>query len=423
MPDARLKYLFDQYLAKTCTATEKQELAVMILSSQRDEIINDFLQQAWDNTGADDDMPEEKATQIIDTILATPDLTLNPSPKERDLEESVVRKMLPPNQVRGRLWRKLAVAASIILMLGVGSYFLFFNKSGKKDDIVKTTEPAKDVEAPKVTKAMITLIDGRTVALDSVTSGMLAMQGNVKVVKTVDGEIVYSLDPSISSGHEIKYNTLNNPRGSIAIDMTLADGSKVWLNAGSSVTFPVVFVGNERKVSITGEAYFEVAHDITKPFFVTKGNLQVQVLGTHFNINAYDDEDDIKVTLLEGSVKVLRSEVPHSVRNDNDKGVVIKPGEQARAANDIKVMKEVDLEEVMAWKNGRFEFGESTSLDDIMRQVSRWYDVDIEYKENIKQSFGGSISRQVNVSKVLEKFELTGRIHFKIEGRKIVVMK
>ncbi len=301
-------------------------------------------------------------------------------------------------------WKRWAVAASIILVLGLGSYFAFFHKNRKQEERVKVI-PADDVEAPKITKAMITLADGRNVSIDSLTA---LTQGNVAITKTADGKIIYS-----GASSEMLYNTLSNPRGSKVIDMTLADGSRVWLNAGSSVRYPVAFVGKERKVSITGEAYFEVTHDATKPFYVSKDDMSIQVLGTHFNVNAYDDEKDIKVTLLEGSVKV----------SNNAANSLLKPGQQASVTNDVKVINNVDLEQVMAWKNGRFQF-EGSGIEEVMRQITRWYDVEVVYEVKPQEvHFRGGISRNVEASKVFKMLETTDAVHFRIEGKKVFVIK
>jgi ferric-dicitrate binding protein FerR (iron transport regulator) len=316
------------------------------------------------------------------------------------------------HRYKKRTWWRVA-AASIILFLGVGSYFLFFNKNAKHDAFVKK-EQIHDVPAPDVTRATLKLTDGTVVYLDSAKNGSLAVQGNVNIVKLADGQIKYTA-ASVVNSQEVKYNTITNPRGSKVTSITLVDGTQVWLNAASSITYPTSFVGKERKVEITGEAYFEVSKDASKKFIVASNGVSTEVLGTHFNVNAYSDEAIIRVTLLEGSVKVSRTQIPEFK--------IIKPGEQAQIDDKIKVVNDVDVEQVMAWKNGRFEFGESTGLKEIMRQISRWYDIDIVYDGDISQDFGGSISRQVNISKVLEKFELTGRVHFKIEDKKITVMK
>jgi ferric-dicitrate binding protein FerR (iron transport regulator) len=296
-------------------------------------------------------------------------------------------------------------AAAIFILFVTGSYFLFFNNKSKQEEIVNT-EPAKDVKAPETNRAMITLADGQTVFLDSAMNGQLAVQGNIKLVKLGNGQIAYQT----ASGEiikELQYNTLNNPRGSKVIDMQLSDGSHVWLNAGSSVTFPIAFVGNERKVSVTGEAYFEISHDKTKPFIVSANNkADVTVLGTHFNVNAYDDEATLKVTLLEGSISVNNT--------------IIKPGQQAQVSSDIKVVNNVDLAEVMAWKNGNFKFTR-TDLKVIMREIGRWYDVEVSYEGNIPvQLYNVGVPRTANVSEVLRGLEFTGA-HFSVEGKKIIV--
>jgi ferric-dicitrate binding protein FerR (iron transport regulator) len=233
----------------------------------------------------------------------------------------------------------------------------------------------------------------------------------VQLIKTADGKITYQAPLTIDHSPLI-FNTLSNPRGSRVIDMTLADGSRVWLNAGSSITFPIAFVGNERKVSITGEAYFEVVHDASKPFIVSKGDMSVQVLGTHFNVNAYDDEDAVKVTLLEGSVKVSQLAIHDSK--------VIRPGQQASVAENIRVYDNVDLDAVLAWQRGMFEFN-NTSLEAILRQVSRWYDVDVVYERKPGLGpLGGGISRDLPLSKILSLLEANGA-KLKLEGKKLIV--
>lgn len=315
-----------------------------------------------------------------------------------------------------RNWFQVA-AACLIILLSVSTFLLVKNTS--EPTIVKAdTNKSQDVAAPANTKATITLADGSTVTLDSMNAGTLATQGNITVTKNANGEITYKGASSspFGGGQEGASNTLSNPRGSRVVNITLADGSQVWLNAGSSLTYPVAFIGKERKVSITGEAYFEVAHDKRKPFYVSKGEMQVQVLGTHFNVNAYEDEENIKVTLLEGSVNVL----PRALAQ----GTIIKPGEQAiiNPANpEIKRIK-VQTEEVMAWKDNRFYFM-SADIKTIARQLSTWYDVDVEVAENIKDHFTGIISRNVNASEVFRMLQKTGSMRVKIEGRKIWIFK
>lgn len=334
----------------------------------------------------------------------------------RELIYSRINEKLGAAKItRMPVWKKWAVAASIVLVVGLGSYLMFFRESSIVNrEPVERTALTNDVKAPETNRAMITLADGRKVYLDSIDNGQLALQNNVKLIKAEDGKISYE---GVSTSVSVAYNTLTNPRGSKVIDMTLADGSRVWLNAGSSVTYPVAFIGNERKVEITGEAYFEVAPSNSptggglRPFIVSKGTMQVQVLGTHFNVNAYDDEANIKVTLLEGSVKV----------NNGGQSDLLKPGQQARVTNIISVIDGVDTDEVMAWKNGTFYFN-NTNIETIMRQASRWYDVDIVYEGNVRNEFfGGTVPRNENISQLIKALELTQTIKITVEGRKIII--
>jgi ferric-dicitrate binding protein FerR (iron transport regulator) len=238
------------------------------------------------------------------------------------------------------------------------------------------------------------------------------MQGKVKIIQQSTGAISYSGN----TAGAISYNTLSVPNGSKPIHLMLSDGSQVWINVGSSLTYPTAFTGNERKVKITGEAYFEVVHNEKIPFIVQNGDLQVKDLGTHFNVNTYQDETSARITLLEGSVRVLR----------NSTSELLKPGQQASISNNsnsnIRVLNDVNIDEVVAWKNGKFMFDNNTDIGAIMRQISRWYNVDIEYQGNISQRFWGSISKNVNVSQVLKILEATGEVKFKIEGNKIFVI-
>ena len=301
--------------------------------------------------------------------------------------------------------KRIAIAASLLLALSTAGYFLLINKAEREEEMVRITEPGIDVKAPEANRAMITPADGRTIYLDSVANGTISQFGNVRIIKTEDGKIIYSG----SSSNEVVYHTLSNPRGSKVIDMEMADGSHVWLNAGSSITYPVAFAGGTRNVSITGEAFFDITHERSKPFIVRKGKTSVIVLGTRFNINAYDNEDDIKITLLEGSVKV-------------NSQVILKPGQQARVASTINVVSNVNVEEVMAWKNGLFDFNK-TEIGEIMRQLERWYDMQVIYpagKPNI--TLTGNISRHINISKVLQMLEMSG-VKFSIDGKKIIVKR
>jgi ferric-dicitrate binding protein FerR (iron transport regulator) len=301
-------------------------------------------------------------------------------------------------------------------MLGASAYFLFLKKTTPSLQVVKADTLPDDVQAPQSNKAMVTLANGQKVHLDSINNGALALQGNVKLMKLASGEIVYQSLGEISG--QLQYNTLENPKGSKVINMVLVDGTKVWLNAGSSLVYPVVFIGDKRKVAITGEAYFEVAKNPAKPFLVdvetqTGGGAEIEVLGTHFDVNAYSEEPNIKATLLEGSVKIKRQNAVQ----------MLSPGQQAvLTTGGIKLEKNVDVSQVMAWKEGFFLFN-NIDIHALMRQVARWYDVDVNFEGDISaEGYTGKISNDVPLSKLLEALQLNG-LHASMEGKKINIIR
>lgn len=307
---------------------------------------------------------------------------------------------------RRRIWW---AAAAVIVLLSAGLLF-FTERSAVKTELAQNVK-ATDVKAPESNRAMITLANGEKVYIDSAVGGELVLQGNMKIVKLPTGEITYVLDEN-SIGGEVSYNTVSNPRGSKVLSMMLADGTKFWLNAGSSLTYPVVFAGDTRKVEITGEAYFEVAHNDRLPFVVAKGQTEIKVLGTHFNVNAYDDEKELKITLLEGAVQVQKGE----------QRLLLKPGQQAEIEAGIKLVDGIDVNLVMAWKNGLFAFHDA-SVQEVMRQLARWYDVSVKYEGAIPvHAFRGKIQRDNNLSVVLQILA-EANIHYKINGNEIIVTK
>ena len=304
-------------------------------------------------------------------------------------------------------------AAAVVAVCITSSYFLFLSKSKPSATIAKTHTLAliNDVAAPDANKAILTLGNGKRIVLDSAANGSLAQQGNAVVSKLNNGKIAYNADNNVAA--KIQYNTLTVPKGSKPVQLVLADGSEVWLDVASSITYPTAFAGKERNVEITGEAYFEVAHDANRPFRVKAGNTVVQVLGTHFNVNAYGDDAEIKTTLLQGMVKVITANAD----------LTITPGEQAVTSIDqpgIKMNKDVDLDEVIAWKEGLFNFNDA-NLKTVMRQLSRWYDVNVIYQGDIpERQFGGEMQRNLNLSQVLLLLQ-KNNIHFRIEGKNLIV--
>ena len=329
---------------------------------------------------------------------------------ERYILNRIAGKKAPPVRSISFFRRYRSIAAAIILLIiGVGSYVWLNKRSNSGNDIAKTTLQ-HDI-SPGGNKAVLTLGDGSTITLDSAANGTLAVHGSTKVLKTNKGQLAYNITNEKPT--EVLYNTLTTPRGG-QYQLVLPDGSKVWLNAASSIHYPTSFTGKDRKVEITGEAYFEVEKNARMPFIIEANGVEVKVLGTHFNVNAYSDEAMVKTTLLEGAVLIARDAVT----------ALLKPGQQAQiitTTGKLKVIDNADIDEAVAWKNGVFYFNQ-VDIQTMMRQIARWYDVDIEYQGEIKQrKFGGAIGMDLNLSEVLEGLKETG-IHFRIEGKKLMVL-
>lgn len=311
-----------------------------------------------------------------------------------------------------------AVAATLFLLLSIGGYFYFTNTKTVQQDQVSQNK-VHDL-APGGNKAVLTLADGSEIVLNDAKNGVLASQGNLSVSKNKEGQVVYQvLENKNSNQKEVVYNTISTPRGG-QYQINLPDGTEVWLNAASTLKFPLVFSKNERRVELTGEAYFEVNPLVSSksksrkvPFIVKSQSQEVEVLGTHFNVNAYGDEIDTRTTLLEGSVKVAQ------LGSQNSK--LLKPGQQSIVDKTITVSN-VDAEQAIDWQKGYFSF-DNESVESIMRKISRWYNVEVEYKDNIRyRKFAGRISKFENVSQILKIMEKTKVIHFKMEEGRIIVM-
>jgi len=294
--------------------------------------------------------------------------------------------------------RSLLIAASVLLFISISIVF-YLNREGPPLITQKVTNGYLNEIAPGGNKAVLTLADNSQVLLDS-NSSTLSYKLN--------GE-------KNSSNVTVQYNTISTPKGG-EFKLELSDGTMVWLNAMSSIRFPTSFIGDSRKVEVVGEAYFEVAKNAEMPFFVKSDKQIIEVLGTHFNINAYHDEQSVKTTLLEGSVKVYT--------HDKSASKFLKPGQQSEIFENENLfnVSNIDTETAVAWKNGYFRFVDE-DLKSIMGKLSRWYNVDIEYQNvDPKLKFGGVISRSRNLSQVLKLLELTGNVKFKVDERRIIVM-
>ena len=308
--------------------------------------------------------------------------------------------------LRRRRFIRYASAAAVIAGLTVGGYFVIHQKQR-----VQTAQNQPHDIAPGHNQATLTLANGKKIVLTKNLKGTLAVQGNTTIHVNRNTSIAYTAANTTTA---VQYNTLSTAKGEMSpYPLVLADGTKIWLNAASSITFPTAFPGKERIVTVTGEAIFEVAHNAARPFKINVAGQTIEDIGTEFNVNAYADEPNVKVTLASGKVKIVK----------DGKEALLNPGQMAiTTADNIKVA-DADLDAAFAWKNGLFLY-DNEPLSSIMRQVARWYDVDVVYDgANPNKLFGGGVSRYKNVSQVLRKLELTGEVHFSIEGRRIIARK
>lgn len=397
------KTSLSRFFTNQCSPVEREEIIRWLLDPSNDLLIRHWLREHWDTLSVDE----------LVAIDNGPDMEkiwgkIQSSIKENQLQSGLDKA---PSRFNKFHYKKIAAAAIMIGVL-LSSYFIYTTNSADSKNLASdgsNVQPSNDIAPPTQARATLKLADGSTVYLDSNVNGTLARQGGIEIRRNEVGEIIYSGDASDA----ITMNTLSLPKGSKPIRLVLADGSLVWLNAASSITYPTAFVGQERRVSITGEAYFEVSENKAMPFFVEHNQLLVKVLGTHFNVNTYENEASNKVTLLSGLVDVGNGKVTRR----------LLPGQQASVSTaGFSVKENTDTDEVMAWKNGQFYFGGS-DIKSIMKQIERYYDVEVEFRDEVPYQFVAKISRDVNVSAFLEKLELTNLIHFKIEGKKIIVMK
>ena len=371
MKREQIQYLLQQHLDGTITESESALLADALLEQGETEELELALQEMAMGSDKDPTYKNERWEDMISGILST-------SQKKRPLR-----------------FIQLAAAAILLGIIATGLYF--WNTSELKTE---TTYVKNDV-APGSNKAVLTLGDGSRVTLDS---GSQTLRQGTIAIHQQGGQLQYYQQGTVTA---VNYNTLSTPRGG-QFQIILPDGTKVWLNAASSLRYPTAFTGGERKVEITGEAYFEVAKNAAMPFRVKISNeATVEVLGTHFNINAYADEAAIRATLLEGKIKVM--------------DVVLSPGEQAQITTDINILRHVDTSAVMAWRYGLFNF-EGQNLKEVMRQLSRWYDIEVIYEGTVPDIvFGGKMLRNINLSQLLKVLE-DAEVHFTLEeGRKLII--
>ncbi|MDR2413899.1 MAG: DUF4974 domain-containing protein [Odoribacteraceae bacterium] len=384
MLDEHVIELFDRYITRQTSPEEERELMELFTFGFNDGEIEWLIDRCFDLVPVEHGLPREKADAIYRNITR----------KERHLRHR----------------RAIAVAAGIALLAAIGS-LLFLPRDNASLEAPVVLVSANDI-LPGSKRAILTLSDGSQLPLDTAREGHLAREGEISVVHR-DKVLRYEGEPE-EGDVATRYHLLSTPRGAY-YETSLPDGSRAWLNAASSIRYPVTFASDERRVEVTGEVYFEVMAGA--PFIVSAGGRAgIEVLGTHFNVNGYEDEGEIAVTLLEGAVRFF------SFSGEMRESVRVRPGEQARldAGGKIRVAT-VDTREVMAWKEGRFAF-DRANIRSIMRQLVRWYDVEVEYHGEVTSHFGGTISRDVNISRVLRVLEQTGSVRFDVEENKVIVM-
>ncbi len=377
--------LYEKNLSGECTPEEKQ-----LLEAHHDEIT--MPDDEWDK-----DLGNKKRLYNI----------LNAK-----LHESMGSTSGNGGAIKRYVWVKWA--AALLIFFSAAMLYLKLRPVTPAYNGLAKVKPA--VILPGSNKAYLTMSNGTVITLNGARNGKLLAQSGTQVNKVKDGLLEYNGQKSgnpAAAADENAYNTMNVPRGG-QYQLILSDGTKVWLNSASSLKYPVSFNGRERIVELTGEAYFEVVKNDAQPFKVRVNGITVQDLGTHFNVMGYSDEKEVKTTLLEGAVKLV----------NNGHEAFLKPGEQGmlNSQHNGFNVRDVDVDDVVAWKNGFFAFN-NEDIQTIMRRISRWYDVDVVFPAQFKRkNFGGTISRFKDVDEVLNALELTGSIHFKIEGRRITVM-
>ena len=389
MPTTRLAFLFQRYFDKTASPAEVDEFLRLAGREEHAEELQALMAEAWQRQqpAAPVFTPGQSAT-LLHNVLET----------ARAAEVAEATEKTPP---RIRLLWRLAAAAVTVGVIGSAAWWWAQQKQ-PAPKIAQAAPKTTDV-APGYNRAVLILSDGSAVSLDSVQKGKLAQQGNTAVMQVAGGRVAY--DAQNAHDEPVAYNTIKTPRGG-QYQVTLPDGSKVWLNAASSLRFPTAFTGSDRTVELTGEAYFEIAARQNQPFKVKVNETQVDVLGTHFDVMAYPEEGRTQTSLLEGAVRI-----------DN---LTLQPGEAAVQQDGQMTRTDIDPDQVIAWKNGLFHF-ESNTLEEVMHQVSRWYDVDVRYDTKVKRHFSGLISRSASLTEVLKMLDMAGKAKFDLDGKTVTV--
>jgi len=389
----QLSHLYQKFLNGTCTDNELELLFNYFETADPEELKAHILMEL--QTPGDDSSPDEKEAERLGIV------------------QQLIKKQINARSHKyRRLFYRIVAAAILLISFSVGINFIW-HKSHNQPILADNHKSNKI--SPGLKQATLTLANGKKIILTNSMAGTLALQGNTSIQINKNTGIVYKVNKP-GPVNSVSYNTLTTARGEQSpYPLILPDGSKVWLNAASSITFPTAFTGPFRIVKISGEAYFEVVHNNNFPFEVITEKTEIKDMGTHFNVRSYSDDSGIVTTLLEGSVKV--SDL------SSGKSSVLVPGQQSRlnkGSHDITI-EEANIDEVMAWKNGYFMF-DNQRISSIMKSISRWYDVEIDYNNfNNTERFGGTFSRSSNLADILNNLSSLGKVHFKIDKRKIVV--
>ena len=417
----RVQELLSGYLDNQLTEREYNELWQLVAGTN-DQDLTEILDFYWDRAALEREvLPAEVWERKIKELIGKGQDTVKPMARRgtwlraalEGTESDYAAQPVPQTKIRQSLPAKRwwAVAATVFVLALTA---LLWPRTKKGELISPDGGGGAQVIAaikPATNKAVLTLADGSTVALDSAVNGVVAAQGALKVQQQ-QGQLTYQ--HATAAGEQVFYNTLTTPRGG-KYRLLLPDGSQVWLNAASSIRYPTAFAGKERVVELTGEAYFDVIANEKQPFKVNSGGQQVVVLGTGFNVNAYSDERLIKTTLVSGSVKVAE-QVP-----ETGASVVLTPGNQARFVKGSIRVKEVNTEDETAWKNDLFAFND-VDFETVIRELSRWYDVDINFKGQMPgRQLMGNVSRNYSITQVLKMLAFAARIDYEIDGRTITL--
>ncbi|OKS88752.1 FecR family protein [Mucilaginibacter polytrichastri] len=392
--DQKVTALFQKYLDLMATDDEKQEFLDYVEDPAYAELIQQLISVAYELQEEPAELSDPAKARVLQYIFKETETTATPA------------KVI-------RLWPRIAAAAAIIVGFSFGAYFIL-HKQTSEQQVAKLDR--NDI-APGHNQATLTLANGQKIVLTKGLIGQLAKQ-NQTIINASQNNIVYQTN--VPSAGQVVYNTLSTAIGEQSpYPLVLADGTKVWLNAASSITFPVAFNGKERLVNITGEAYFEVTHNESQPFRVKTETQTVEDLGTRFDINSYTDEPVVKTTLVDGEVRIQA----YSPGKDISSSIKLKPGEQAQLGADQFQVQPVNATRITAWKDGNFRF-QNDDIQTIMRQLARWYNIEVRYQGTPpKDKFSGRISRKSPISAVLHMMELTNHVHFKIEGRRVTVIQ